>query len=437
MNEGVYRSPKWLRKFLDYEIHTGEDIKGKVSKRELRAREKAEADRIKREWDNRWNNMDKEDFKEFYKEEFPSEVKYQYNDYIYSSDLEKIRSKWQNNPEIWVRFDKWVEKKREEEAKQERLKRELDELWNSMMRDFYSNPYSDKIETKTEKGSVRVFYTFENGKKLEMWENELTFGNIIYTLGLIYRNKFVTLINKMIGDMKSRPGYRKSSYSSSTNTNRNSNKYSNHPKGSLYQTLKDTIEQREAQLKKMGKNDPERPSLQNELDAAKRKLQDMKDKYKFEKFKHLASFKLYEGYNSDTEISFDSPPVFFGIKYYEFDEIMYEITDEFPELDYSLDNSLNSAIIQRDRNSFVVTLWNKNIDFPSQMPVLYYIEPKIHDLIGHINDKLGMYGLEVYFQDFGETDAYYEIVITKKGNKPPVNPHRYIIDENGDLQYKQ
>lgn len=47
-----------------------------------------------------------------------------------------------------------------------------------------------------------------------------------------------------------------------------------------------------------------------------------------------------------------------------------------------------------------------------------------------------MYGLEVYFQDFGETDAYYEIVITKKGNKPPVNPHRYIIDENGDLQYK-
>ena len=236
MNEGVYRSPKWLRKFLDYEIHTGEDIKGKVSKREIRAREKAEADRIKREWNNRWDNMDKGDFKKFYKEEFPSEVKYQYNDYIYSSDLEKIRSKWQNNPEIWVRFDKWVEKKREEEAKQQRLKIELDELWNSIMRDFYSNPYSDKIETKTEKGSVRVFYTFENGKKLEMWENELTFGNIIYTLGLIYRNKFVTLINKMIGDMKSRPGYRKSSYSSSTNTNRNSNK-SEEEISSIYEVL--------------------------------------------------------------------------------------------------------------------------------------------------------------------------------------------------------
>ncbi len=33
MNEGVYRSPKWLRKFIDYELHTGEDIKGKVSKK--------------------------------------------------------------------------------------------------------------------------------------------------------------------------------------------------------------------------------------------------------------------------------------------------------------------------------------------------------------------------------------------------------------------
>lgn len=296
MNESVYRSPKWLRKFIDYEIHTGEDIKGKVSKRELRAREKAEADRIKREWDNRWNNMNKEDFKDFYKDEFPNEVKYQYGGYIYSYDLEKIRSEWQNKPEIWVKFDKWVKKKREEESKQERLKNELDELWDSMMKDFYSNPYSDKIETKTEKGSVRVFYTFENGKKLEMWENELTFGNIVYTLGLIYRNKFVTLINKMIGDMKNRPGY-KSSYSSS------SNKYSNHPKGSLYQSLKDTIKQREDQLKKMDKNDPERPSLQNELDVAKRKLQDMKDKYKFEKFNHLTSFKLYEGYNSDTEIN--------------------------------------------------------------------------------------------------------------------------------------
>jgi hypothetical protein len=31
VNEGIYRSPKWLRNFLDYEISTGEDIKGDPS----------------------------------------------------------------------------------------------------------------------------------------------------------------------------------------------------------------------------------------------------------------------------------------------------------------------------------------------------------------------------------------------------------------------
>ena len=145
---------------------------------------------------------------------------------------------------------------------------------------------------------------------------------------------------------------------------------------------------------------------------------------------------IKEGYTSDSEIEFGNPSVGFGIKYYELDEILYEITDEFQELDYSLDNSSQSAIIQKDPNSFAITFYNKTIDFPSQLPPLYYLEPKIWNLIGHINDKLGMYGLEVYFSDYGENDAYYELVITKKGNEPPVNPQRYFIDEEGEIHYK-
>ena len=462
MNEGVYRSPKWLRKFLDYEIHTGEDIKGKVSKREIRQkaaaeekarieREKAEADRIKREWNNRWDNMSKEDFKDFYKEEFPSEVKYQYDNYIYSSDLEKIRSKWQNNPEIWTRFDKWIKKKREAEAKQEEIKRDLENLYNSIIRDFYSSPYRDKIRTETHKGTIKVYYTFEDGRSFEMWENELTYGNTVYTLGLIHRNKFITLINKIIGDMKNRPGGSKShntnsnkgSHNTGSNRGTKANKYSNHPKGALYQTLKDTIEQRELQLKKMSKNDPERVSLQNELDTAKRKLDALKDKYKFENFKHLSSFNLYNESYQDKEISLGSPSVGFGITYGELDEVLYEITDEFPELDYQVDNSLQSSILdtnpsyETDKNSFVVTFYNKQSEFPVDLRVLHYVEPKIFNLVGHVNDKLGMYGLEVYFNDFGENDAYYELLITKKGNKPKLNRQRYIIDDNGEIQYKQ
>lgn len=43
-NEAIYRSPKWLRNFLDYEVATGKDIKGEPSKRtkERMARDKAE-----------------------------------------------------------------------------------------------------------------------------------------------------------------------------------------------------------------------------------------------------------------------------------------------------------------------------------------------------------------------------------------------------------
>ena len=33
MNESVIRSPKWLRNFVDFEVNTGEDIKGEPSKR--------------------------------------------------------------------------------------------------------------------------------------------------------------------------------------------------------------------------------------------------------------------------------------------------------------------------------------------------------------------------------------------------------------------
>ena len=144
---------------------------------------------------------------------------------------------------------------------------------------------------------------------------------------------------------------------------------------------------------------------------------------------------IVESYKDD-EISLGAPSVNFGIKHYELEEILYEITDEFPELGYMVDNYNASSIIQKDPNSFIVTFYNKNIDPPMDLPVLHYIEPKIFDLISHVNDKLGMYGLEVYFSDFGENDAYYELVITKKGNKPAVNPQRYFIDEEGEIHYK-
>jgi hypothetical protein len=61
-----------------------------------------------------------------------------------------------------------------------------------------------------------------------------------------------------------------------------SKKPNEHPKEYLYQTIKETIKQREDQLRKLPKNSKEREALENELNAAKRRLKEMQDKYKFE-----------------------------------------------------------------------------------------------------------------------------------------------------------
>lgn len=49
INEGVYRSPKWLRNIFDFEVSTGEDIKGKPSKRRLAKQEKERKERLAKE----------------------------------------------------------------------------------------------------------------------------------------------------------------------------------------------------------------------------------------------------------------------------------------------------------------------------------------------------------------------------------------------------
>jgi hypothetical protein len=62
--------------------------------------------------------------------------------------------------------------------------------------------------------------------------------------------------------------------------------------------------------------------------------------------------------------------------------------------------------------------YDKTINFPSDMPVLHYIEPKVFELISDVNSQLNQYGLKVYTSDFGSTDAYYELVITKIDHTP-------------------
>lgn len=108
----------------------------------------------------------------------------------------------------------------------------------------------------------------------------------------------------------------------------------------------------------------------------------------------------------------------FGITYGELDEIMYYITDEFQNLGWSVEDSSQSSLIEKDDNCFIIELYDKTIGFPIDLPVLHYIEPKVFELISDVSSQLKQYGLEVYTSDFGATDAYYELVISKIGHVP-------------------
>ena len=108
----------------------------------------------------------------------------------------------------------------------------------------------------------------------------------------------------------------------------------------------------------------------------------------------------------------------FGITYDDLREILYYITDEFPQLEFQIEDSLQSSLIEKDDNCFIISFNHTAIDFPIDLPVLYFIEPKIFNLIEDVDAQLRPYGLYIYTSDFGQSDAYYELVVCKLGHTP-------------------
>jgi hypothetical protein len=129
-----------------------------------------------------------------------------------------------------------------------------------------------------------------------------------------------------------------------------------------------------------------------------------------------------------SEIFFNK--VGFEITYQELDDILIYITDEFPELIYDIENSYQSSLITPDDNSFIIT-FSQDGESMLDLPVLHYLEPKIWSRIEDVNSQLRAYGLYVSDSDFGHTDAYYELVISKIGHKPKPLPKSFR--DRGDI----
>ena len=322
INEAQFRSPKWFRKYLDFEVTTGKDVspeakdKRKLIEDEEFKKEQQEKESLKK-FNNDWGKIISDDYLRPYLRAFLKSKG------IFETSFIDIREGLLQKKYYTIcdEFSLWFkgEKEREEEERmkrrrkeqaerdaeldkkrqQENIERELNNLYNSIIRDFTTNRYNDKYETKSVKGKITFYYRFENGDKFEMCDNRISYIDSKYqhgyTVGLIWRNKFIRLCNEIIskGGIRGSSGHKGSdskqkSYSSSTYKE---TPKTGDPKRDKYNLLKDKIKQREDQLRKMGKNDPDRQGLENELKAYKRVINNMKDEYKFEGLKYLKTFE--------------------------------------------------------------------------------------------------------------------------------------------------
>ena len=131
-----------------------------------------------------------------------------------------------------------------------------------------------------------------------------------------------------------------------------------------------------------------------------------------------------------SEIFFNKIGFEITYKHYDLNDLLNEITDEFPELIYDIESSNQSSLIMPDDNSFIIT-FQQDGESLLDIDVLHYIEPKIWQLIRYVSSQLGAYGLYVSDSDFGQSDIYYELVISKIGHKP--KPLSKDIRDRGDI----
>lgn len=264
INESKWRSPKWLRKYLDFEINTGKDI--------------IDNNPIIKKWDKMWIEIISNDMDNFL--EFLEGV-----DFIFLRNKEideillNIKNQWRGEFEIFDIYEKWRKKK------SDKLKNIFDEI----SLDYRKDPRPSKISILNPSW---IFYIFTNGSTFSM--SEILYNLCIITIEEKYK-KYKYLISKS-EEIKIKTFFNELlKYKSNTSNNTNqssSNNWKSHPKARLYQNLKDTVKHRKEQLSKMSKSDPNYISLKNELDNAERMINKMKSDYKFESY----YIKVYENF---------------------------------------------------------------------------------------------------------------------------------------------
>lgn len=218
---------------------------------------------------------------------------YGYDNIISKKTEKKEKKKSENKKTYESKYDSYKSQYHRDTEKEDNH-RKLEKILNLVIKDFNNSPYNDKYICKTIGNNVYFQYNFNNGYKLTISDEYLVLVKsngeklnsfILDTLQVI---QIYQLINKIIDNSVNRNQrtYSKSDY------DRAKRKYDEYrdftepkPEPKVEKSgnpkldkILEKIKLREEQLSKMRSNDPERSSLQNELNTYKNIANKMKSK---------------------------------------------------------------------------------------------------------------------------------------------------------------
>jgi len=255
----ILRPSKFLRKWINFELRFGEDMILDKTKKQ-----------IKREFDKKWNSLNKLDLENFLKEKENKTIIW---------DIDKYKNKYYKSENFYKEFNTWKTKK-------QRLKKLERDFYNHLDRiekDFRKNPFSDKLDETDLFSEKKYVYTFEDGSKttINVKKNiygkysssskmETTFEENGYKHGISLSghdlcDKVVLLINLIYNNSRSR--------NKSTSSNSN--------KKRRYDLLKKTLLGYKNQLKKERSQGLDTTHTLNEISSLEDKIKKMKEKYSY------------------------------------------------------------------------------------------------------------------------------------------------------------
>lgn len=161
-------------------------------------------------------------------------------------------------------------KRRREKKEIRKIRKELEDLHDSIIKDWNATIFSDKVQAVNNQATYRM----ENGIRITLNQNrtirlETHAGIWTYTVSSDIWSKFVTTINRIVeiinaGNTATRTVNTKAWTRRKVATE--------HPKKRIYEVLLENLNLRKAKLSQMTKDDPERHPLEIELIVVERKV---------------------------------------------------------------------------------------------------------------------------------------------------------------------